>query len=148
MPLVYTVTQSARIASPGPRVYGILADYKSGHPRILPPAFFGLTVERGGVGEGTSISFQMRAFGRTHHARAEVTEPQPGRVLREAYLDDKGTVTTFTVNPVQGGCEVTIETELQHRGGLLGKLEQFLLTRYLLPIYREELALLDQVARG
>jgi len=148
MPAVYTVSQSARIAAPTGRVYGILADYHRGHPRSLPPAFFGLTVERGGVGEGTLISFQMRAFGRTRQARAEITEPKPGRVLREAYLDDGGTVTTFTVNPVQNDCEVTIATELRHRGGLLGKLEQFLSSRYLIPIYREELTLLEQVAKG
>ena len=90
----------------------------------------------------------MRAFGRTHHARAIISEPQPGRVLREAYFGDEGTVTTFTVKPVRESCEVTIATELRHRGGLLGKVEQMLTTRYLLPIYREELALLQKVAKA
>src|SRR6476619_4413817 len=94
---IHVVTASARIASAPERVYAIIADYKNGHPRILPKQFLGLAVEQGGVGAGTVINFQMRAFGRIVTNRSAVTEPEPGRVLVETELGGKGIVTPFTV---------------------------------------------------
>ena len=127
------------------RVYATIANYREGHPRILPKQFSGLTVEKGGVGAGTVIRFQMRAFGRTQSFRGVVTEPEPGRVLVETYQEPNPSATTFTVNPVGAGSEVVISTELPVRGGLLGSIERALSERYLLPIYREELELLARV---
>jgi hypothetical protein len=138
------VTASAQINAAPNNVYGIIADYRNGHPRIVPDAFSDLTVERGGVGNGTVIRFKMRVFGRTQSFRAAVTEPEPGRILVETDLDSNGAITTFTVNPgaAPGTSEVTITTELPVRGGPLGAIERFLTTRFLRPLYIKELALL------
>lgn len=143
----YRIEESAEIAAAPARVYGIVADYHAGHPRILPRAFHGLVVERGGVGDGTVIRFQMTVLGRTATLRGVVTEPEPGRVLVESYPEN-GNVTTFTVDPIDAGraTRMTISTVMQGRGGLPGAIERWLITRTLRPIYREELRLLAKVA--
>ena len=129
------------IPAPAARIYDIIADYRHGHPRILPPQYFGpLTVERGGRGAGTRIRFEMKAFGKVNVASGEVTEPVPGRELRET-LDD-GIVTTFRVDPIDAGTtRVTIETAY-HRPGFRGLIEALLAPRYLSKVYVAELALL------
>src|SRR5215472_6110320 len=134
----------ARIHARPDRVYGIIADYRNGHPHILPPEFSGLTIEQGGVGDGTIIRFQMQVFGMTEKFRAAVTEPEPGRVLVETDLDTNGAVTQFIVDPNSGGMrsDVTICTELPVRTGVLGTIERFLTARYLRSIYMRQLALL------
>jgi hypothetical protein len=140
----YRIAESARIAAPAAECYAILADYRVGHPSVLPaPYFDGLDVEEGGVGAGTVIRFRMRMLGTTRTARARVTEPAPGRVLMET-IPESNIVTTFTVVPDAGGagCEVTIATEFPDRGGLLGAIERALVGRSLPRVYRKELALL------
>jgi hypothetical protein len=145
----YTVSLSAPVAAPAARAYGIIADYHHGHPLILPPKYFrGLAVERGGIGAGTVIRFEMKAFGTTRSARASVTEPEPGRVLVET-IAESGIVTTFTVDAdgAPDRSRVTISTSAPSRGGLLGRLERAMSTRYLRAVYAEELRMLDEVAR-
>ena len=144
----HLVTASAHINAAPKSVYGIIADYRTGHPRIVPDAFRDLMVERGGVGGGTIIRFKMRVLGRTQSFRAAVTEPEPGRILVETDLDSNGAITTFTVNPgpVSGTSDVTITTELPVRSGPLGAIERFLTTRFLRPLYVKELALLEACA--
>ena len=137
----HLIEVSAEIKAPAGWIYGILADYREGHPKILPkPPFLDLEVESGGVGAGTVIRFSMRVMGRTRHFRATITEPEPGRVLRETDLT-MGAVTTFTVDPSDNerSSRVTISTEIPTRTGFLGWLERSLTTRYLRPIYRREL---------
>src|SRR3712207_2046569 len=73
--------------APAERAYRILADYRRHHPRILPPAFSGFAVEAGGVGAGTTIRFRVTAGGQARDYRQRVSEPAPGRVVREADLD-------------------------------------------------------------
>lgn len=138
----HLVTASRLIHSTPERVYTTIADYRNGHARILPEEFSGLTVERGGVGDGTIIRFQMRVFGRTQTFRSAITEPEPGRVLVETDLDTNGAITTFTVNPgmLPGTSNVTIATALPVRTGILGAIERALSTRFLRPIYFKELA--------
>jgi len=145
---VAVITVSAHIPAPAERVYSLFADYRTGHPRILPAEFSGLEVEKGGVGAGTIIRFQMRAFGTTRKFRAAVTEPEPGRVLVETDLETNGAVSTFTVNPgaTPDESDVTISTELPVRSGLLGAIERALSVRYLRSIYVRELALLAACA--
>jgi hypothetical protein len=144
----YHITESALVKAPAELVYNIIADYHNGHPYILPkPYFLNLEVEQGGVGAGTVIRFQMRVLGKTESFRATVTEPEPGRVLVESN-QPQGSVTTFTVDPVEGGqnAQVTFATELPARGGLSGLLERFLIKLMLPRIYRKELAQLAAVA--
>jgi hypothetical protein len=137
---------SSLIAAPPRLVYDIIADYRDGHPRILPrPPFVSLDVEQGGRGEGTVIRVGMRVLGRTSSFRAVVTEPEPGRMLVET--NDNGMTTTFTVEPRDEGRHafVTFTTELT-RGGLQGALERLLVPRLMLPVYRRELAQLAALA--
>lgn len=146
----HTISASAIIPARRERVYSLLSNYNDGHARILPMQFSGLVVEEGGVGAGTIIRFQMSLFGKKQNFRAKVTEPEPGRVLVETYLDGNGAVTTFTVNP--GGApadsNVTISTDLPVRAGFLGKIERMMTTLLLKPIYRKELENLARVATG
>ena len=130
------------------RVWEILSDYRVGHPSILPKAFGPLHVEAGGVGAGTVISFDMRLGGSMHHFHGEVSAPEPGRQLGETYTD--GSVTTFTITPADGGqrSQVRITTVGRTPRGPVGWLTSALAPRMLRPIYDEELANLERVARG
>jgi len=146
----HTVSASAVIPARRERVYSLIANYNDGHPRILPKQFSSLVVEQGGVGAGTVIRFQMSVIGRKQMFRAAITEPEPGRVLVETYLDSNGAVTTFTVNP--GGApadsHVTISTVLPVRSGFVGKIERTMTTLLLRPIYVTQLENLARVATG
>lgn len=141
------IQESAEIPAPPQVVYGILADYREGHPSILPPRWFThLQVEQGGVGAGTVIRFGMKSGGKVREMRAEVVEPEPGRVLVERGLDERGTITTFTVDPSgTGGTRVTIRTTWRATG-IAGSLERLLAPTLLKPVYREELARLAEKA--
>src|SRR3954471_2580702 len=143
----FTVKASAPVDAPAEVVYGIISDYRNGHPHILPRKYFEwLEVERGGRGEGTVIRFQMRVLGQTRVLRAAVTEPEPGRVLVETDTGGDGPVTTFTVEPEGEGSRVTFSTELSSAGGPLGVLERFVLRRVLGRVYAAELKQLGRVA--
>jgi hypothetical protein len=147
---LHKISVSANIGAPAEKVYAILADYREGHPRILPrPPFLILEVEQGGYGEGTVVRCSMRLMGRTRTFRTAISEPEPGRILVETDLSS-GFVTTFLVDPCEQGkhCRVTISTELKTRNGLLGKLEGTLTTRFLRPTYVRELDSLAALAEA
>ena len=138
-----TVTASQKIAAPAGKIYATIADYRHSHPEILPkPPFISLAVEKGGVGDGTIITFQMKVSGRVQNLRATVTEPEPGRVLVES--NNNGSITTFTI---EADSLVTISTTMTIRDGLLGKIEGWLARQYLHPIYVRELKQLESVAQ-
>jgi Polyketide cyclase / dehydrase and lipid transport len=143
-----TISASALVHAAPNVAYGILADYRDGHPHILPrPPFGELTVESGGRGAGTVFRVQSReGFGmRTYHMT--VSEPEPGRLLMESDMESD-LVSTFLVEPVDGGrhSRVTITTTYT-RGGVRGWLESMLLPRLAGPIYQKEIANLDRFAR-
>lgn len=142
------VSASARIDAPPDRVYGIIADYRNGHPQILPKQFSKLCVDAGGYGAGTVIRFSVVAMGRKTDFRAVVSEPQPGRVLVERNDPPNASVTTFTVDPGPTGREsdVTISSELPDRPGILGAFERFVTRKVMNGMYKDELALLAAVA--
>ena len=143
------VNAFAVVPLPPQRAYGIIADYRTGHPRILPPKYFsGLTVEAGGVGAGTRVRFEMHAFGNHQTLHADITEPEPGRVLVET-VAESGAVTTFTVEPLADGSQsrVTIRTEYA-REGVSGWIEALFAPRLLKTIYLEELELLSRAGPG
>jgi hypothetical protein len=143
----FTVEASARVAAPAEVVYNIIADYRKGHPQILPRQYFEwLEVEQGGRGEGTVIRFQMRVLGQTRVLRAVVTEPEPGRVLVETDTGGDGPVTTFIVEPEGSDSHVTFSTAMTSARGPLGVLERFVLRRVLRRVYRCELEQLARVA--
>ena len=146
----HIISASAIIPARRERVYSLIANYHDGHPRILPKQFSNLTIEQGGVGAGTVIRFQMSLFGKKQTFRAAITEPEPGRVLVETYLDTSGAITTFMVNPgtAPADSNVTISTELPVRSGFLGHIERILTTLSLRPMYARELQNLARVATG
>jgi uncharacterized protein YndB with AHSA1/START domain len=145
----HRISASALIAAPPERVYAVIANYRDGHPRILPrPPLESLTVEEGGIGAGTVITFDMRLMGQLQHRQAAVTEPEPGRVLVETDLRS-GAVTTFTVDRRARGREAltTITTEVDVPRGLLGRLQAWVLTRLLQPVTTRELDQLAEVVQ-
>lgn len=142
-----SVSVSSSIPAPPAKVYAILADYREQHPRVLPkPEFESLVVERGGVGAGTVVRVTMRVMGARSEVRLVVTEPEPGRVLREA--EEAGAfVTTFTVDPEGAGSRVTLATEWARKPGLRGLVERVVNPRVARSLYRRELELLAERAR-
>ena len=143
----YSVSRSASIPAPADRIYGIIADYVSGHPRILPaPWFSNLVVDEGGIGAGTRFHFDVRVAGRTQTVEGLVEEPRPGRELVETY-PATGVVTTFLVEPLPGGStRVTFATVMPRKPGLVGLLERLATPRFLHRVYDAELANLARVA--
>lgn len=132
---------SAIIPARAADVYAVLADYRHGHPNILPSRYFSdLEVERGGVGDGTIIRFTMRVMGTERSYCQAVSEPEPGRVLVEKDLDSD-TTTTFTVTPLDDGqrAQVEIVTEWAAKPGLIGRIESVMTRRLLQSIYVREL---------
>jgi hypothetical protein len=142
------VSESRRIPAPPREVFAIIADYTEGHPHIMPSAYYrNIEVEKGGVGAGTRIRYDVTALGTTRTMHAEIEEPSPGRILVERDVDGRS-VTTFKVIPAREGREsdVTIMTELITRGGILGIVERMASKAFLQRVYREELARLAAYA--
>jgi hypothetical protein len=139
------VVESRRIPAPTHVLYDIISDYKVGHPSILPPEFFGrLDVLAGGRGAGTRIRFEMKAMGKVSIGEATITEPVPGRELRETLTT--GIVTTFLVEQeTDDQSRVTIRT-IYSKPGLAGWLERLFATRFLRRVYVAELERLARVA--
>lgn len=145
----FRVKQSATIDAEASRLYGIIADYRAGHPSILPePWFSNLVVDEGGVGEGTRFHFDVRAFGQSQTLECIVTEPAPGRALVETY-PATGVVTTFSVVPRAGsGSEVTIDSLIPWRPGFGGLIERLTFPPFLRRLFATELRNLARVAAG
>lgn len=144
------VSAERSVATTADAVYGWLADYADHHHRFLPGAFSGYSVEAGGVGAGTVVSFSITAGGRTRSYRMAVSEPEPGRVLEES---DTGSslVTTFTVTPDGADGEsstVRIASRWEGAGGIGGFFERRFAPKVLRRLYVEELDRIDAYARN
>jgi hypothetical protein len=146
----FVVSAEADIAAPPERIYRIIADYRNGHPQMLPPQFSRLTVLQGGIGAGTRISFTLRVLGQPQHFEADIVEPEPGRVLAEHQQGARPSVTSFIVDRAgtdrPAGSHVTIRTELALATGWLGAAQRFVTRRFLQSIYRAQLARLAVLA--
>jgi hypothetical protein len=134
-------------------IYATIADYRQGHPKILPKeSLYDLQVEEGGTGAGTIIRFKARALGVEQSFHHIVSEPEPGRVLVEQDIDPDSVqkvATTFTVTPVEQGTKahVEISTTMQASPGLKGWVERIVAPMVNSPVYRKELKLLEAVAQ-
>jgi hypothetical protein len=131
------------------KVYAILSDYRVNHPAILPkPYFTELAVEQGGQGAGTIVRVRMKVMGTELAYRQIVSEPEPGRVLKEAD-DTAGVTTTFTVDPLNGDqhSRVTIATDAATKPGLMGWMERLFNPSVMRRIYKKELQQLAEYAR-
>ncbi len=97
------VEVSAVIEARPEEIYAVVADYRHGHPQIVPQEYLrDLEVEAGGYGAGTIIRFRARAFGIERPARSIISEPEPGRVLMETEMISH-IVTTYTLTPQSEG---------------------------------------------
>lgn len=132
-------------------VYATIADYRKGHPSILPKeSYYDLQVEEGGYGAGTIMSFKARVLGVEQSFRQRVSEPEPGKVLVEQDIDTvQNVTTTFTVIPVEQGqkSHVEISAMMNTSPGLKGFVERVVVSIFNPPIYRKELKLLEYVAQ-
>jgi Polyketide cyclase / dehydrase and lipid transport len=132
-------------------VYATIADYRKGHPSILPEKnLYDLQVEEGGYGSGTIMRFKSRILGVEQAFHQRVSEPEPGRVIVEQDIEaGQNFVTTFRVNPIEGGqkSHVEISTSLDASPGLKGLIERVVLSMFNPRIYREEMKLLEAVAQ-
>jgi hypothetical protein len=142
---LFRVSAERTIPAPAGAVYALLADYREGHPSILPTAFSDFAVLEGGTGAGTRIRFKLTLGGRTQETEGIVAEPEPGRVLTETYPSNDS-VTTFTVDPAGGDSRLCIETRWESRSGPAGFLERWIARRLLRGLYREELDLIERWA--
>jgi uncharacterized protein YndB with AHSA1/START domain len=139
------------ISAPATIVWDILTDYHNGHPRILPSAFSDFTVESGGKGAGTVISYTFRAAGISRRIRHNVSEPDPGHLLVEDAPGDP-TRTTFTLTPAGDGgrTRLVIATDQTTPPGLTGAITRLLAPLFALvvhAIYQDEIQRLDELAQ-
>jgi hypothetical protein len=141
------VSSERTVSAPAEIVYSYLADFRNHHPRFLPPAFSDFAVEAGGVGAGTIITYALTAGGRTRRYRAEVAEPEPGRVLTESDTTSSA-VTTFTVTPQGETSSVRISSKWTGASGVGGFFERMFAPRAARGLFANELALLDEYARA
>jgi Polyketide cyclase / dehydrase and lipid transport len=122
-------------ASPA-TAYGYLADMHE-HERFLPPAFSNFTVESGGVGAGSVVTFTITAGGRSRPYRMTVSEPAPGTLVE---TDANSTlVTTFTVTAHGDDALVKIATTWQGAGGVGGFFERRFAPKVMEKLYADEL---------
>lgn len=138
-----TAERTIAAATPG-QVYDLLADYRDGRPRVLPDAYVDYTVEAGGHGTGTVVTYTLHAAKRQRAYRMEVTEPEPGRVLVET--DTTSTfVQRWTVEKAaDGGAHVRVSCAWQGAGGIGGFFEGIFAPKGVTRLYD---ALLDNLER-
>jgi uncharacterized protein YndB with AHSA1/START domain len=147
MSRIHVEAERTMAASPAD-VYTSLADYQRKHQQMLPPDHFrDFTVEQGGRGDGTVVSFKLKAGGRERPFRMRVSEVERGRILQEIDTSSS-TVTTFHVDPVAEGqrSRVRIVTEWEGAKGIGGFFERTFAPGALRRIYDTELSRLEAVA--
>jgi hypothetical protein len=145
-----TVKAEAVLEAPTEGVYATIADYRQGHPNILPKELYDLQVEQGGYGAGTIHRFKMRVLGVEQSFYQRVSEPEPGRVLVEQDIDSlQHVTTTFRVTPLEQGqkSHVEISTTMHTSPGLRGLVERVLVPMINTRIYQKELKLLEGVTQ-
>src|SRR5258708_1183689 len=143
-----TVTTEAGLYARPEDVYATIADYHQGHPNISPPG--NIYDLQGGYGAGTIIRFKSRLFGVEQSFHHLVSEPEPGRVLREDEIDAAQKESNlFTVTPLENGqkSRVEIAVMMDASPGLKGFVERILVPMRMPAVLRKELKLLEAVAR-
>lgn len=132
-------------------VFATIADYRKGHPSILPKeSLYDLQVEEGGYGAGTIMRFKSRVLGVEQSFYQRVSEPDPGRIIVEQDIElGQNFVTTFRVNPVEEGqkSHVEISTTLNASPGIKGFVERVVISFFNPRIYRKELKMLEAAAQ-
>jgi hypothetical protein len=142
------VVKQERVVPASPEtVYTLLADYKIQRPKLLTPNFLDYTVEKGGKGSGTVVSYRLHSANRERLYRMHIDEPVKGEVLTERD-SNSSLVTTWSLFPVRSGAltRVRITTEWQGHGGVGGFFEKTFAPLGLRSIYGKMLdALVHQI---
>lgn len=126
-----------------------LRDYEA-RPRILTDNYRDYTVQAGGQGAGTVVSYLLAAGRSERPYRLTVEEPAPGRTLRERD-SDSSLVNTWRLTPAGDGdrTRVALVSEWQGAGGIGGFFERTFAPRALRRIYAQVLERLEaEVAAG
>lgn len=109
--------RSERVIEASPaEVFKTLADYRTKRPRMLPPNYIDYTVEKGGQGGGTVISYRLQAAGRERPYEMQVEETIKGQVLTERDTSSS-LVTRWSVLPMDGGQKSRVDVESDWTGG-------------------------------
>ncbi|HEY7415637.1 MAG TPA: SRPBCC family protein, partial [Ktedonobacteraceae bacterium] len=136
--------RSERIIDARPAdVYETIADYKEKRPRMLTPNFLAYTVEKGGHGAGTEVSYRLHVANRERSYRMQVEETVKGQVIAEKD-SNSSLVTRWTVLPMSAGerSRVSVESEWEGAHGVGGFFERTFAPLGLRKIYNEMLSLL------
>ncbi len=141
------VSSERMIPAPPERVHAILADYHEGRPRILPGNYLDYKVEEGGSGDGTVISYRLRAARRERPYTMEVAEPTPGSTLVERDRDSS-LVTTWLLSPTASGTgtDLKVTTVWEGADGVGGFFERTFAPKGLRAIYDDMLDRLEKAA--
>ncbi|GER88774.1 polyketide cyclase [Dictyobacter vulcani] len=118
--------QKERIIDARPEeIYAILTDYKVQRPKLLTPNFVDYTVEKGGKGSGTVISYLLRAANRERNYRMRVDETVRGSTITESDANSSLT-TTWALAPLDGGSRtrVRVTSEWDGATGVKGFFER------------------------
>lgn len=141
--------RSERIIEAAPEeIFATLADYQDKRPRMLTPHFLNYKVERGGHGEGTTISYTLQVGGRERFYQMAIDEPQKGHLLTERD-SNSSLVTRWSVRELEEGIgsRVTVESDWEGAKGVGGFFERTFAPIGLHRIYKSmlhALALLTQ----
>lgn len=136
------ISESKLIPSEPEAIYPVIADYKNGHPHILPKYFSNLEVLEGGYGAGTRVKFRFKMYSTVKDNEAIVSEPVPGAVLAETDVNT-GLVSSFTLIPAgKNQTLVTISTEFEASKGFVGLMEKWFSPMMLKKVYKQELQML------
>jgi uncharacterized protein YndB with AHSA1/START domain len=134
------------VNAPASVVYSYVADMEH-HQRFLPGEFSDFTVQSGGVGAGTVITFTVTAAGRRRDFRMRIDEPDPGRVLTETD-QNSSLVTTYTVTPAAPRSSlVEIVSTWQGASGIGGIFERTFAPPATRRLYAKALDRLDTYVR-
>lgn len=137
------------VAAKPEEVWAFLTDYRNKRPQILTNNFLNYTVEKGGTGAGTVISYHLHAANRERFYRMLVSEPSRGKVLTER---DEGSslVTTWTLTPTENNQQTRVQLSTDWEGGkgIGGFFEKTFAPMGLRRIYEEMLGKLATVYAG
>ncbi|MFM1652252.1 SRPBCC family protein [Brevibacillus sp. B_LB10_24] len=124
-------------------VYRVVSDMEE-HRKILPKEFESFEVVQGGKGAGTVFKIVMNVLGTKTSNVMTITEPEPGRVMKEEDAA-AGLVTLWTLDPLEGGrrCELKLESTFRSKPGFAGFIERLLGPVVVRSIYRREMELLQ-----
>ncbi len=126
-------------------IMGFLSDYKVNRPTILPSAYEGYTVEKGGRGAGTVVRYVLNAGRRQRPYRLVVATPSKENLVEQD--SSSSLVNTWTVSPGPGSNQshVSLATEWEGSGGVGGFFERTFAPRVLRRLYAD---ILERLARA